>query len=117
MKIKRMSVLVLAGLLLLGLFAIDSVAAKPEKVDVFVCPVLNLPDAAIANSNSGFFMINDSDYSILPGKAGLHGPGDLFMSVPVHATNNNGYGSPGGAHASPGEPNYSPLWKVPPLEP
>ena len=114
MKIKRMSVLVLAGLLLLGLFAIDSVAAQPpEKVDVFVCPVLNLPDAAIENSNSGFFGIADGDYSILPGKAGLHGPGDLFMSVPIHATNDNGAGSPGGPHASPGDPEYTALWYVP----
>ena len=114
MKIKRMSVLVLAGLLLLGLFAIDTVAAEPpEKVDVFVCPVLNLPDAAIENSNSGFFGIADGDYSILPGKAGLHGPDDLFISVPMHATNDNGAGSPGGPHASPGDPEYTALWYVP----
>lgn len=112
MKIKRMSVLVLGALLLLGLLAIDSVAAQPpEKVDVFVCPVLNLPDAAIMNSNSGFFGIADGDYSILPGKAGLHGSADdLFITVPVHATNNNGAGSPGGPHASPGDPEYTALW-------
>ena len=62
----------------------------------FVCPVIKT--SAVMNAKNGI-EINGA-YSIL-------GP---TISVPVHATNDNGAGSPGGAHASPGDKSYTAIW-------
>ena len=69
----------------------DSVAAG-----AFVCPVITT-DAVL---NGPGFAIAGGDYSIL-------GPD---VSVPVHATNDDGLGTPGGAHASPGDTTYTAIW-------
>ena len=94
--------------------AIGAVAAGPgagaARAD-FVCPVLPVSEQAKANSNANFITISGGDTSILPGKAG-----DAAVSpvdVPAHATNMDGAGSPGGAHASPGDPGYSAIWDTP----
>jgi len=75
----------------------------------FVCPVLSVPQQA--RDNSGRFMdLPSGEATILPGKAG-----DATTSpvdVPDHATNAEGTGSPGGAHASPGDPGYTPIWNT-----
>ena len=62
----------------------------------FVCPVIKTD--AVLNAKNGI-MINGA-YSIL-------GP---TVSVPVHATNDNGAGSPGGTFASPGDTSYAAIW-------
>lgn len=72
----------------------------------FVCPVLPVSDHAKDHSNAGFITIADGDTSILPGAAGVSGA----IDVPAHATNSDGAGSPGGAHASPGESGYTAIW-------
>jgi hypothetical protein len=44
--------------------------------------------------------IADGDYTVV-------GPD---VTVPVHATNDNGDGRPDGDHASPGDPDYTAIW-------
>jgi hypothetical protein len=77
----------------------DMVAAGGvESVDGFVCPVIHTD--AVLNAKNGI-MINGA-YSIL-------GPD---VSVPLHATNNDGAGNPGDSFASPGDANYTPIWNT-----
>lgn len=77
---------------------LDAVAAGGvETVSGFVCPVIST--SAVLNSPNGR-MIAGGDYTIL-------GPD---VSVPLHATNAGGAGSPGGAHAAPGDTNYTAIW-------
>ena len=77
---------------------LDSVAAGGvSTVDGFICPVITTD--AVLNSPKGI-SISGGHYSIL-------GPD---VSVPVHATNDNGAGSPGGAHAAPGDTTYTAIW-------
>ena len=75
----------------LSLTQMDTVAGGQ-----FVCPVIRTD--AVLNSPKGI-TINGA-YSIL-------GP---TVSVPVHATNDNGAGSPGGTFASPGDRGYTAIW-------
>lgn len=92
----------------LALFAVAQFAgAGPASAD-FVCPVLPVPDQAQDHSNAGFITIGGGDTSILPGKAG--DPGSSPVDVPDRATNYDGAGSPGSAHASPGDPGYTAIW-------
>ena len=99
---KLLQVIVLTGLL--SAFAVTAAFAgpPPEKVDGFVCPVLG-GQAGGDHGNSA-----PSKFVTLPG-------GDITIigpdvSVPIHATNDDGAGSPGGDHASPGDPGYTPIW-------
>lgn len=64
----------------------------------FVCPVITTD--AVLNSPKGI-TINGA-YSIL-------GP-EVGQGVPMHATNDNGAGSPGGTFASPGDSGYTAIW-------
>jgi hypothetical protein len=80
-----------ASPVLLSLDEMDSVVAG-----TFVCPVINTD--AVLNAKNGI-MINGA-YSV-------KGPD---VSVPVHATNDNGAGSPGGSFASPGDTTYTAIW-------
>lgn len=75
----------------LNLSQMDTVAGG-----AFVCPVISTD--AVLNAKAGI-QINGA-YSIL-------GP---TVSVPVHATNDNGAGSPGGSFASPGDTSYTAIW-------
>ena len=76
----------------------DSVAAAGvETTDGFVCPVITTD--GVLNSPNGI-QIAGGDYSIL-------GPD---VVVPVRATNDNGAGTPGGAHAQPGDTSYTAIW-------
>src|SRR5688572_2114078 len=72
-------------------------AAPPEKTEGFVCPVITTD--AVLNSPRGA-VIGEGHYSII-------GPN---VSVPIHATNDEGAGVPGGPHAAPGDANYSAIW-------
>ena len=74
----------------------------------FVCPVLPVADAAVDNSEAGCITTAGGDTSILPGAAG--DPTDSPVDVPDGATNDDGAGSPGGAHAVPGDPDYTAIW-------
>jgi hypothetical protein len=65
----------------------------------FVCPVLGGNAGAHGNAEV-IATIGGGDSSII-------GPNVL---VPMHATNDNGSGAPGGSHASPGDDDYSPIW-------
>jgi hypothetical protein len=77
---------------------LDAVAAGGvERVDGFVCPVISTN--AVLNSPNGA-AIAGGDYTII-------GPD---VSIPVHATNGDGAGSPGGAHSSPGDTDYTAIW-------
>ena len=75
----------------LNLSQMDTVAGG-----AFVCPVISTD--AVLNAKAGI-QINGA-YSVL-------GP---TVSVPVHATNDNGAGSPGGSFASPGDTSYTAIW-------
>ena len=75
----------------LSLDQMDSVAGG-----AFVCPVISTD--AVLNAKNGI-AINGA-YSIL-------GP---TVSVPVHATNGDGAGSPGGSFSSPGDTDYTAIW-------
>jgi len=76
----------------------DSVAAGGvATVDGFVCPVISTD--AVLNSPNGV-AIAGGDYTIA-------GPD---VSIPLHATNGGGAGSPGGAHSSPGDTDYTAIW-------
>ena len=64
-----------------------------------VCPVFNSnSQAGLKNPNA--VLIGGGDYTIL-------GPN---VSVPTGATNGNGAGSPGGAHSTPGDSDYTAIW-------
>ena len=95
-----------SGLLLvlvLSLFTVTAAFADaPEKTDGFVCPVLG-GQAGGDHGNSApqkFVTLPGGDTTVI-------GPN---VSVPVHATNDNGKGTPGGDHASPGDPDYTAIW-------
>jgi len=88
----------LAGIVLVPSFAF---ADAPEKTDGFVCPVLN---ETVGANNPNAFAISDGDYSLFPGGT------PNTISVPELATNADGAGSPGGAHAKPGDSDYTAIW-------
>ena len=98
-----------AGLLTTGVHAapitlnggqMDSVAAGGvERVDGFVCPVITTD--GVLNSPRGA-AIGEGHYTII-------GP---TVSVPAHATNGNGSGTPPGPHAQPGDTDYTAIWKT-----
>jgi hypothetical protein len=75
----------------------------------FVCPVLN---PVVGEHNKNTFGIAGGYYSLLPGSTPQDGPRHQ-ISVPMHATNDNGAGSPG-SFVAPGEPGYSPIWYTSP---
>ncbi|MBA2536200.1 MAG: hypothetical protein H0V20_02045 [Actinobacteria bacterium] len=77
----------------------------------FVCPVLNVPQQARDHSGQ-FVTLPSGEATILPGRAGDAATSPV--NPPDHATNADGTGSPGGAHASPGDPDYSPIWNTSP---
>lgn len=66
----------------------------------FVCPVIKT-DAVLNSPNSG--ALPSGEYTI----------GGPVVRIPMHATNDNGAGSPGGAHASPGDSTYTAIWYTP----
>jgi hypothetical protein len=85
-----------------------AMAAPPERAeDPFVCPVLTIPDKA-AESSGRFTSLGGGQYTFGPGAAGS---AETFNGkVPNRATNDEGAGSPGGAHSAPGDPGYTAIW-------
>jgi hypothetical protein len=94
-----------------GLFASAALAGPPERADnPFVCPVIPVSEQAVAATGGAgvkFNFIGDG-YTFGPGNAGS---AETFNgNVPNMATNDNGAGSPGGAHAAPGDSTYTAIW-------
>ena len=92
-----------------GALSVALLGAGPAFAD-FVCPVLPISESGAAHSNANLITIAGGDASILPGRAG--DPANSPVDVPDHATNDDGSGSPGGAHASPGDPGYTAIWNT-----
>ena len=87
-----------ASALGLGVAQASGEGAGNPDANSFVCPVLG--GQAGDHGKSGAI-------GELPGGEGtLIGPN---VKVPMHATNDDGAGSPGD-HVSPGDANYSPIW-------
>lgn len=77
---------------------LDKVAAGGvERLDGFVCPVITTN--GVLNSPNGA-MIAGVHYTIV-------GPD---VSVPLHAINGDGAGSPGGSRSAPGDTDYTAIW-------
>ena len=90
-----------------ALFVIGNVGVASAD---FVCPVFEAGSAPI-DHNKNLIPIAGGDYTIFPGKAGV-APGGVGVDYPDQATNLDGTGDPGGTHAAPGDPGYSPLWNT-----
>jgi hypothetical protein len=87
-----------AGPVSLSNAQMDAVTAGGvERVDGFVCPVITT--AAVLNSPKGM-AISEGHYTI----------GGPDVSIPVHATNGDGAGSPAGPHSQPGDTDYTAIW-------
>jgi len=85
-----------------GAYASEPVLLSEAQMDSvtaaqFVCPIIPTGNV-IASPNAA--QLPGGDYTIL-------GP---TVVVPTHATNGDGAGSPGGAHSSPGDTDYTPIW-------
>ncbi len=78
---------------------LDSVAAAGvETVAGFVCPVISTENVLHAKNGGSL------------GIEGYYTVGGPDVTVPVHATNNNGAGSPGGPFSKPGDTTYTAIW-------
>ena len=81
----------------------DSVAAAGvETVDGFVCPVIKTEN--VLNSPKSGTLGGGEFYTI----------GGPDVTVPVHATNNDGAGSPAGPFSKPGDTTYTAIWGIRP---
>ena len=92
-----------------GIAIAENNAQEPDKQPGFVCPVLGGKAGENGNSSGAdgpIVQLPGGDYTVV-------GP---EVNVPVHATNDDGEGSPGGDHASPGDPEYTAIWGPGPQE-
>jgi hypothetical protein len=105
---KRFPLVLCTALVAAGLLATAASAATPERAeDPFVCPVLSVNQHAVEGSGR-FNSIGEGQYTFGPGSAGS---AETFNgNVPSQATNADGAGSPGGAHAAPGDSEYTAIW-------
>jgi hypothetical protein len=92
-------ILITSSLFLTFLAVSTNSAFALEKTDGFVCPVFN-DNSAVGEHNPNAVPIANGDYTIA-------GPN---VSVPLHATNDDGEGSPGGNHVGPNDTTYSAIW-------
>jgi len=77
-------------------------AAPPEKVSAFVCPVIT--PTAVGEHNPNAVPIGEGHWTIGPSTTA----NDLM--VPIHATNGDGQGTPPGPHSQPGDIDYTAIW-------
>jgi len=76
----------------------DSVAAVGiDTIDGFVCPVITTENV-LHSPKAG--AIGEGHYTI----------GGPDVSIPLHATNGDGSGSPQGPHSEPGNTDYTAIW-------
>lgn len=85
-------------------FSPQRAAASVDKVSAFVCPVITSEAVGEHNPQAGALGAT-GDYTVVPATANN---GDLY--VPVHATNGDGAGLPGGPHSVPGDTDYTAIW-------
>lgn len=99
---KLLMILVLAALV--SAFAATTAFAEGvEKEPGFVCPVLG----GQAGDDHG----DSEPGAIKPlGETGDYTIPGPDVNVPEFATNDNGEGTPGGDHASPGDTTYTAIW-------
>ena len=101
---KKISILAsIAAVIALSMVtATSAFADTPETTDGFVCPVLGGQAGGSHGSSAPdpFVTIGGGDTTII-------GPD---VTVPIHATNDDGAGIPGDAHASPGDDGYTAIW-------
>ncbi len=107
MKKSVRHVLVIATLVVGGM-----VATQGSALADFVCPVFDGTSGAVGN-NKHLVEIGEGDYTLFPGAAG-EAPNGVGVDYPDQATNDDGAGTPAGAHLSPGDPGYSPIWNTGP---
>lgn len=82
----------------LSVAQMDSVAAAGvETVDGFVCPVITTENVLHSPKAAA---IGEGHYTI----------GGPDVSVPLHATNGEGAGTPPGPHSQPGDTDYTAIW-------
>jgi len=74
------------------------VAAGVDTVDGFVCPVITTEN--VLHSAKGGTL----------GEEGFYTVGGPDVTVPVHATNGDGTGHPGGPFSQPGNTDYTAIW-------
>lgn len=73
-----------------------ALADPAETTDGFVCPVIT--NGAPQSPNA--LQLPSGEYTIV-------GP---EVTVPTHATNGDGAGTPGGNHSAPGDTDYTAVW-------
>jgi len=99
-----MQKIIFLGSLLALVFSVGvgtTLAAPVEKTDGFVCPVLN---SNVGEHNPNTIVIAGGDYSLIPSGS------PHTISIPTHATNADGAGSPAGSHSSPTDTDYTAIW-------
>ncbi len=105
-KMMNKVTLAMTGILVAsGTYASEPVLLTEAQMDQvtaagFVCPVFNADAVGAHNPNA--VGIGGGDYSII-------GPD---VSVPEHATNGDGAGTPPGPHSQPGDTDYTAIWKT-----
>ena len=110
MKMKITSALVTGLLVTAGAYAAEPVLLSEAQMDLvtaggvdtvngFVCPVITT--AAVLNSPNAQ-PIGEGHYSVI-------GPN---VTIPIHATNGNGAGTPPGPHSQPGDSDYTAIWAL-----
>ena len=108
---KRALIAASAVTAVVGISAQSAMAAPPDRAgdDAFVCPVLKISENAKAATGEKFNQIGDGEYTFGTGNAG--DPVTFTDNVPLNATNgDDGEGTPGSDHSSPGDTNYTPIW-------
>ena len=112
---KIMIILSIISLVIIGLTGTTGIAlaAPPEKVDAFVCPVWN-PDSQAGMMNPNAHPIAGGYYTIVPGE-NTGTPRANHLSVPAKATNQNGDGHPTTpGFGEPGDIDYTAIWEATP---
>ena len=97
-SLRKLVVIPIAGALFLA-SALPTFAASGND---FVCMVFN-ENSAVGEHNPNASPLPSGEYTMAP--AGAH-----HLNVPDTATNADGTGTAGGAHASPGDSNYTAIW-------
>ena len=102
---RRIRLLVPALLLalLMPMVIAQAAFASPPEPTGFVCPVLGGEAGTNGNADAQPFV------TIAGGDTTIIGPA---VAVPIGATNQDGAGSPAGAHAGPGDAGYTPIWST-----
>lgn len=95
-----------AAMVFMFAFSASIALASPvEKTAAFVCPVIESQAVGLHNPNA--IPLGDTGTWTV-----VRGQSTHQMMVPVHATNMDGYGIPGGPQSGPGDQDYTAIWAV-----